>query len=179
MTMDPSLTEQTLYLINNACENMTNTPKCQNFLETSWPEMASCVYDQWMFANLTCLYFGGCQQTSQNWGCSDVSNLMVTVLGDSDSLSIIPGAESHLHGSCFCNSPEHIRDENCRDSVNDLIPTVLPAMSRWLATKTDWMCTDNRTQDGDDTCSECLEEVGMKINSYMIHHPIIPRTLSI
>ena len=157
MSTRPSLTEQTLYLTHQ-CNNTSQPDICQQFLESWWPDMATCLYQEWILTNLTCLYLGGCQHVSHPWLCADVSHLLSQVLTDSGSLSISQGAEGVLHGSCFCNSSEHMEDPTCNSTVSSLVPMVLPAVSDWLASRTDWLCTD--TSNGADTCAECLGEVG-------------------
>ena len=137
--MDTSMAEQTEYLMFHACEDSPTSAMCQKYLSTNWPDMANCLYNQWMFADLACLYFGGCQQTSHYWGCPDVSGLIARVLAD--PLSVIPGAEQHLHGPCYCQADAHSGDKNCEDMVTDIMPAVMPAMASWVVNQTERMCT--------------------------------------
>ena len=120
--------------------------------------MAKCLYNQWTFENMTCDYFGGCSRTSRKWVCQDASNLIANMLYESPS--IIFGAEQHLHGDCFCQSDAHSEDQDCQESISNVVDALLPAMSRWVSNQTQVMCGD--TSNGPGTCEPCLEVAGIK-----------------
>ena len=148
LTSEPSLTEQTYYLMSNACEDSIDTEMCQSYLKTSWPDMAKCLYNEGILTDMTCDHFGGCQHNSQTWECADIGTLMAKVL--SDSPFIVIGAEQHLL-DCYCKS-----DQTCQSTVRDLLPSILPALSTWVSSQTQWMC-----KAGSDTCDQCFDETGI------------------
>ena len=158
MSVPQSLTEQSLYLAQ-ICQDFEDSVACEDFLKTWWPSMAKCIYNEWMLTNLTCLYFGNCQAIWGEWICEDDSRHLAAALGDSDTLSVIPGAESFLHGQCFCGSGLNFEGHDCNSSVSNYVPLAMPAISKWVENKTYFMCSEPNN-DGQQTCSTCRNRTG-------------------
>ena len=152
-----------------ACDGHADSLTCQVYLKTFWPEMAKCLYDGWIFSNMTCYQFGGCLHSSQTWDCSGMGALMGQVLADAPYITY--GAEQHLHGSCYCQSAAHDQDKDCQGTVSDLLPTVLPVFSSWVSEST--ICGNG--VDGDDTCEPCRQETGKQELSYPKPLSMFPR----
>ena len=127
----------------HACEQVTDSAFCQQFVKQWWPDMANCLYSDWTLSNMSCEYFGGCGRFSRYWGCYEVADLFSSVLNSEPSA--ILGYELNLHGSCFCGRIDVANDfqgqKNCQEDVTKLAPHLLPALSTWVNNQTKEMCT--------------------------------------
>ena len=149
---EPSLTEQTYYLISQACEDSKDAELCRGFLKESWNAMGPCLYKDQIVTDMICEHFGDCKYNSHTWVCDDIGHLLARVLQDPPFLWIT--AKQHLQ-ECFCQEQHH-----CMLNVTtiDLLPDILPFLSDWVTSKTSWMCSS-----GKDSCSACRDVTGKKM----------------
>ena len=59
---------QTVFLSDTLCRDTT----CRSFLTTDWESISSCLTQQWILTNLTCIVYGQCQQSHTYWTCPEV-----------------------------------------------------------------------------------------------------------
>ena len=150
ISTDLSLTEQSYHLMLNACAGHEDPGMCQEYMETSWPDMATCLYYDWVLGDLACYQYGGCQRSSQEWTCSAAGALMGQALADAPYTTY--GVEKLLHGPCYCQD-----NATCQARVSDLLPTVLPVFSAWVGQETQTICGDGVI--GEDTCIACRQRM--------------------
>ena len=132
----------------HACAGHEDPGMCQEYIQSSWPGMATCLYHDWVLGAMACYGYGGCQGSSQDWTCSATGALMGQALADSPYTTY--GVEKLLHGPCYCQD-----NLTCQAAVSDLLPTVLPVFSAWVEDQTRTICGDGVI--GDNTCNACSQ----------------------
>ena len=149
LSSQPSLDEQTFHLTSQACDASLQPDKCREVLRDSWPDMGTCLYKAAITSDMICQHFGDCLYNSHQWECADIGHLLARVLKDPPFIVIT--AKDQLK-NCFCQSD--------LTSHEDLLPAILPSLSDWVTSKTDWICST-----GSDTCTDCMRETGKQVRT--------------
>ena len=66
---------QISFLLDKLCEHDYSFPECQRFLNSDWPILEDCLLENdSILMNMSCIYYGKCLGSLQNWTCLEVYN---------------------------------------------------------------------------------------------------------
>merc|ERR1712002_408772 len=143
LTTPESIVEQIQILIATVCPMAPNAADCELGISLRWPDMAGCLYPQFIGAGDVCERLGFCKVRSlqpKDWTCEECTDVMARVGDFMLEADTQADAVAYLQGECFCGAAGHT--EECPSLVEQLLPAAMQVLAGVLVETTPELCQD-------------------------------------